>query len=113
MASQDKDAFASYCAELLSALGPVRVRRMFGGHGIYVDDLFVAIVVGETLYLKTDAGTLPRFEAAGCAPFTYTAKGNRKVSLQYRAAPAEAMDSPALMRPWAELAVQAALRARG
>ncbi|MBC5783287.1 TfoX/Sxy family protein [Ramlibacter sp. USB13] len=107
-----KDAFASYCAELLSANGTVRVRRMFGGHGIYVDDLFVAIVVGETLYLKADEKTLPRFEAEGCAPFTYTAKGKRQVSLGYRAAPAEAMDSPALMRPWAQLAVDAALRSR-
>lgn len=106
-----KDAFASYCAELFSGLGPVRVKRMFGGHGIYVDDLFIAIVTGETLYLKADAETTPRFEAAGCAPFTYTAKG-RRVSLHYRAAPAEAMDSPALMRPWATLAMQAALRSR-
>ena len=107
-----KDAFASYCAELLSDLGPVRVKRMFGGHGVYLDGLFVAIVVGDTLYLKADAETLPRFEAAGCAPFTYAAKGGRQVSLHYRAAPAEAMDSPALMRPWATLALQAALRAR-
>jgi DNA transformation protein len=106
------DAFASYCAELLSGLGPVRTKRMFGGHGIYVDDLFIAIVVGETLYLKADASTTPRFEAAGCPPFSYTAKG-RTMTMQYRAAPAEAMDSPALMRPWAMLARDAALRARG
>ena len=106
-----KDEFASYCGELLSGLGAVRVKRMFGGHGIYVDDLFVAIVVGETLYLKADAETTPRFEAAGCAPFVYEAKG-RRVSMAYRAAPAEAMDSPALMRPWVALALQAALRAR-
>jgi len=103
--------FAAYCAELLAPLGPVRVKRMFGGHGIYADGLFVAIVVGETLYLKADAQSLPAFEAAGCAPFTYTAQG-RKVALQYRAAPPEAMDSPALMRPWAQLAMEAALRAR-
>lgn len=107
-----RDGFAHYCAELLAPLGPVRVRRMFGDHGIYVDELFVAIVVGDTLYLKTDDQTRPRFEAEGCAPFTYTAKGRGQVSLGYRAAPAEAMDSPALMRPWAALAVQAALRAR-
>ena len=107
-----KDAFAQYCAELLSGLGPVRVRPMFGGHGIYVDDLFLAIVVGETLYLKVDAETLARFEAAGCAPFVYTAKGRGRVSLNYRAAPADAMESPALMRPWARLAMEAALRAR-
>ena len=108
--SANKD-FADYCAELLSGLGAVRVKRMFGGHGVYVDGLFVAIVAGETLYLKADAQTVPRFEAAGCEPFTYTAKGDRHVTLGYRAAPAEAMDSPALMRPWAALALQAALRA--
>ena len=107
-----KDAFASYCAELLSGLGTVRVKRMFGGHGIYLDDLFIAIVTGETLYLKADAETTPRFQAAGSTPFVYSAKG-RKVSLHYWAAPVDAMDSPALMRPWAQLAVQAALRAGG
>lgn len=108
-----KDAFASYCAELLAPLGPVRVQRMFGGHGLYVDGVFLAIVTGETLYLKVDGETAPRFEAAGCAPFTYAAKGRGRVSLSYRAAAAEAMDSPALMRPWALLALQAALRSRG
>jgi DNA transformation protein len=106
-----KDAFATYCAELLGGFGPVRVKRMFGGHGIYVDDLFIALVVGETLYLKADAQSTPRFEAAGCPAFTYTAKGRTTIT-QYRAAPVEAMDSPALMRPWAALARDAALRAR-
>jgi DNA transformation protein and related proteins len=105
-----KDTFASYCAERLSGLGAVRVKRMFGGHGIYVDDLFIAIVTGDTLYLKADATTAPQFEAAGSKPFVYSAKG-RRVSMHYWAAPVEAVDSPALMRPWAELAVQAALRA--
>jgi DNA transformation protein and related proteins len=108
-----KDAFATYCAELMAPLGPVRVKRMFGGHGIYVDEVFIAIVVGETLYLKTDAETVPRFVEAGSAQFTYTAKGERRASLGYWSAPADAMESPALMRPWAALAMQAALRSRG
>ena len=107
-----KDSFANYCAELLSGLGSVRVKRMFGGHGIYVDDVFVAIVAGETLYLKADDQTVPRFEASGCAPFVYSAKG-RRVSLHYWSAPTEAMDSPALMQPWGRLALGAAMRARG
>jgi DNA transformation protein len=32
--------------------------------------------------------------------------------MSYWTVPAEAMDSPALMQPWAQLAVQAALAAR-
>ena len=107
-----KDDFANYCAELFAPLGSVRVKRMFGGHGLYVDDVFVAIVTSETLYLKADEQTAQRFEAQGCTAFSYEAKGRKRVSLGYWSAPAEAMDSPALMRPWARLALEAALRAR-
>ena len=107
-----KNAFAAYCAELLSPLGQARVKPMFGGHGIYVDDVFIAIVMGETLYLKADTATVPQFAAAGGTEFTYAAKGKASKSLGYWSAPAEAMDSPALMHPWAVLAMQAALRSR-
>ena len=106
-----QDTFAAYCAELLSAVGSVRVKRMFGGHGLYVDDLFIALVAGETLYLKADEQTRPRFEAAGCHAFAYSAKGQEK-TMRYWSAPTDAMDSPALMRPWAQLAIQAALQAK-
>lgn len=109
MASRNE--FADYCAELFGPVGAVRVRRMFGGHGIYVDDLFVAIVLGESLYLKADAQSAPAFEKAGGSRFTYESKG-RAVSLKFWTPPAEAMDSPALMEPWARLAVAAALRSR-
>lgn len=106
------DEFANYCAELLSPAGPVRVRRMFGGHGLYVGDVFVAIVAGERLYLKADDASRARFEAVGCSPFTYSAKGRRNTALGFYTVPDEAMESPALMRPWARLALEAALRAR-
>jgi DNA transformation protein and related proteins len=104
-------SFASYCSELLAPLGTVRSRRMFGGVGLYVDDVFVAILAEDTLYLKADAQTRPRFEAAGCQAFEYAAN-DRQASLNYWTVPPEAMDSPALMLPWARLAYEAALRAR-
>lgn len=103
--------FVTHCAELLAPLGAVRARRMFGGHGLYLDELFVAIIANERLYLKADATTRPRFEAAGCQPFAYSAKGQRH-SLSYFSAPDEAMESPVLMQPWARFALEAALRAR-
>jgi DNA transformation protein len=103
--------FVDHCLELLDAIGLARSRPMFGGHGLYVDDLFVAIVLADRLYLKADAQARQRFERAGCEPFVYDAKG-RAVSLGYWSAPDEAMESPALMRPWGRLALEAALRAR-
>jgi len=103
--------FVAHCTELLAPLGSVRVRRMFGGHGFYIDDLFAALIAGERLYLKVDAQTRPLFEAAGCEPFIYDSSG-KNVSLGYFSAPEEAMESPPLMLPWARHALSAALRAR-
>ena len=103
--------FVSHCVELLAPLGPVRVRRMFGGWGLYVDEVFLAIIAFERLYLKVNVDTQVRFEQANCEPFVYDAKG-KAVSLGYWTAPPDALDSPALMEPWARLALQAALSAR-
>ena len=103
--------FVSHCTELLSPLGSVRVRRMFGGWGFYVNDVFLALIAFERLYLKTNAHTQARFEQAQCEPFVFESKG-KSLTMGYWTAPAEALDSPALMVPWARLALQAALQAR-
>lgn len=102
--------FAHYIAELLAPTGPVRVRRMFGGHGFYCDGFFVAILSGETLYLKADAQSRAEFELAGCQPFTYQRNG-KTATLNFYSAPVDALESSALLLPWARLALQAALRA--
>jgi DNA transformation protein and related proteins len=102
--------FVDWCVELLAPLGTVRARAMFGGHGLYLDERFVAIVAGEVLYLKADAVSAPAFAAAGSAAFAYTAKG-RSMTLGFWRAPSEAMDSPAGMAPWGRLALEAAGRA--
>ena len=96
-------------AELLARLGAVRTRAMFGGHGVYLDELFVAIVVGEMLYLKADAMTAARFQAAGSEPFVYESRG-RKTTMSFWRAPAQALESPAAMAPWGRLAMEAAAR---
>jgi len=106
-----KNELLEHCLELLAPLGPLRSRRMFGGHGIYVDDVFIAILAFEQLYLKADAQTREQFIAAGCAPFQYEREG-QVATLGYFVAPEEAMESPAMMAPWGRLALAAALRAR-
>jgi DNA transformation protein and related proteins len=105
------DQFVAHCLELLAPMGAVRAKRMFGGHGLYVDELFVALIAFDRLYLKVDDQTRASFDEAGCQPFTYDGKG-KPVTMSYWTAPEEAMESPALMQPWARLAIAAALRAK-
>jgi DNA transformation protein len=109
MASSNE--FAAHCLELLSPLGPARSRRMFGGHGFYVDDLFIGLAAAERLYLKVDDDSRPRFEAAGCEPFDFDTKDGKRVVLGFWTAPDDALESPMLMQPWARMAMQAALKA--
>jgi DNA transformation protein and related proteins len=108
--------FASYCCDLLASTGPCVAKRMFGGFGISTEGLTIAVLAdlgeGEKLWLKGDAATRSQYEAAGCVVFTYyPAKGVPR-SMNYFSAPEEAMDSPDAMRPWAQLALECALRAR-
>lgn len=106
----NRPALVEHSLELLSGLGPVRARRMFGGWGLYAGEAMVALIATERLYLKVDAETRPRFEQAGGEPFVYDGQA-RPVSLSYWTVPAEAMESPAEMLPWARLALRAALAA--
>ncbi len=103
--------FTRHCVDLLSPLGSARAKRMFGGVGLYVGDVFIALIAQERLYLKVDALTRAQFEAAGCRPFVYDGAG-KAVTMSYFSAPEDAMESPPLMQNWARLALEAALRAR-
>ena len=111
MSNSADDDFTRHCVDLLAALGPTRAKRMFGGVGLYVDGLFVALIANECLYLKADAPTRARFESAGCLPFVYEGNG-KTVTMSYFSAPQDAMDSPPAILPWARLAFEAALRAQ-
>ena len=103
--------FVAHCVDLLSTLGHARAKRMFGGHGVYVDDLFVALIISEQLYLKADAETRAAFERVGSRPFEYARKDGLRAVMAYWTAPDEAMESAALMQPWLRLALGAAMRA--
>ena len=103
------DAFIDYVLELFGPFGTVTTRRMFGGHGVYLDGLMFAIVLNDTLYLKADEMNRVEFEQAGCDRFSYARKG-RRATLNFFCAPEDAMESSARMLPWARTAYAAALR---
>ena len=106
-----RSEFLEFVTGQMAGLGAIASRRMFGGHGLYCDGLFIAIVTGGRLYFKADAQTQPAFEARGVRRFAYSARG-RAVQLMYYEAPTEVFDDGQAMRDWGRLALQAAVRAR-
>jgi DNA transformation protein len=52
--------------DLFGALGAVDTRRMFGGHGIYLEGRILALEIGGEIYIKAGEGrgSLPRRRVA-------------------------------------------------
>lgn len=93
--------------KLLSGMGVLRQRKMFGGVYIYCDDLFIATIHDDTLYFKANASTAADFVARGLPIFSYAKEGGT-ATLQYYQAPPEVFTEPAAMKFWADKALLAA-----
>ena len=103
--------FVNSLEEVFATFGPIRTRRMFGGYGVYRDDLMFGLVADDVLYLKADRQSADAFSGLGLARFEYE-KNGKKVKMSYYAAPEAIFDDPEQARVWAARAFEAALRAR-
>ena len=82
---------------------------MFGGWGIYHEDVMFALIADDELYFKVDAENRSHFEGRALGPFVYEG-GGKRVAMSYHRAPEEVFDEDAMTR-WANLALGAAKRA--
>lgn len=103
--------FIAWVIELAQPTSRVSARAMFGGHGLYADGIIFAIVVDDTLYLKTDDGNRADFAAQGLLPFVYASRNGERTAMSYYEAPDDALETPEAMAPWLRSAMGASLRA--
>lgn len=104
--ARGKTAGIEAAAQLELTLEPLGVtsRAMFGGHGIFRDDVMFAIVDSEgRLYLRADATTAQAFEAAG---------STQHARMPYWEVPAPIREDPDALREWATTAAEVALQGR-
>ena len=100
-------------SDLFSELGPVSIRRMFGGKGIYFQGVIIAVERRGELMLKGDKIAAPDYEAAGSTQWTYVhSRHGKTVAMPYWTLPDGAADSADEMTPWARKAYEAGLRAK-
>lgn len=109
-ASKIEKEFVSYVVDLMQTIGPVRAKSMFGGHGIFLDELMFALVADNILYLKADKDTESEFKDRGLEVFTYNKRG-KEFTMSYYQAPEEALEASEEMNLWANKAYNVALRA--
>ena len=108
--SNKEKEFVSYVVDLMSSIGPVYAKGMFGGHGIYLDGLMFALVANGVLYLKSDKNTEDDYKDKGLDAFKYSKKG-KEYKMSYYRAPEEALEDGDEMNLWANKAYNVALNA--
>ena len=96
----------------LTPLGAFRWRPMFGGHGLYLDDVMFGLIAYDTLYLKTDDVTRGDFEKAKSKPFTFESERKGLVITSYWMCPPDALKDGRKLRRWIGKAIEAARRVK-
>ena len=102
-------SYREYVADQLSPLGPVLIKRMFGGAGLYFDGRMFGLIDDDTVYLRVDDETRPELVARGMTPFHPVRSDPKKVSQNYYQLPAEVLEDSDELVVWAKRAIKAAM----
>ena len=90
----------------------VRAKRMFSGHGVYVDDACIALCVLGAIWIKVDDDAeRAALAAAASEAFNYMPpSGGRRVMNAFWKLPDAALDDEDELRRWCRPALAAARR---
>ena len=99
--------YLTYVTDQLSGFARVTIRRMFGGAGLYADDVFFALIDDDILYFKVDDTTRAEYLVRGSAPFRPYAD-DPTYSMSYFAVPPEVLEDAEDVQRWARAAVEVA-----
>ena len=58
-------SFIEYISDVLSPLGNIRTKKMFGEYGVYCNEVFFALVCDDVLYFQCDEALLKEFPETG------------------------------------------------
>lgn len=105
-------SFIDHARELFAPFGEIRIRKMFGGAGVYCDELFFALLDDDAVYFKVDDDTRKDFVRRGLAPFSFEMKDGTRAEMNgYYAAPEDIFDDEDELKRWGTMALDAASRA--
>ena len=101
--------YTKYVLDQLSDSGVVTSRKMFGGVGIYIDDVFCALISSSNIfYLRVGASNIEDFIQAGMQQFS----GGKGAGMPYYEVPEDVLEDKSMLDEWATRAKTAALQAK-
>jgi DNA transformation protein len=99
-------SFREFVLDHLAGLGQVRCHPMFGGHGLYLGDVFFGVLSKGALYFKTDLTTRPTYVKVGMKPFR---PNSRQLLKHYYQVPADIIEDSDQFVLWARDAIRCQL----
>ena len=103
-------SFRDFVLDQLAGLSALEPRAMFGGLGLYSDDVFFGILAADVLYFKVDETNRREYEASGSSPFQ--PYPDQAMSMSYYNVPAVVLEDPVTLRQWATRSVAIARAAK-
>jgi DNA transformation protein len=102
--------FRAFVTDQLSSLPGVHSRSMFGGVGLYADEVFFGIVAADVLYFKVDETNRGDYDRAGMSAFRPYA--DRAMIMPYYQVPVAVIEDADQLVRWAKRAVTVAKSAK-
>lgn len=98
--------------DIFAAFGPVHIRRMFGGQGLFAGEVMIGLVAADdTIFLKTDAQSRAAYVAEGSGPYLFHSKrAHGAIATSYYEVPERLYDEPEEFAEWARRAYAIAER---
>lgn len=90
------DSFHEYVKELFVGVGPIQIKRMFGGAGGYADGVMFLLLGNDTIHIKVDDALKVELRDEGSGPFEWTPQNGPRagetIDLGYWRLPDSALD---------------------
>ncbi len=103
------NSFHDYVKELFAGLGPVQIKRMFGGAGGYADGVMFLLLSADTIHIKVDDALKAELRAEGSGAYEWTPqngpRAGEKLDLGYWRLPDSALDDPDEATAWGRKAL--------
>ena len=91
------DISAENIKDRLADLGDIRVKKMFGGYGIFEQDKMFGLIDSQgVVYFKIDESNLAKFEEAASA---------KHAQMPYYSVPEDVLNNDTLLEEWAGISI--------
>ena len=105
--------FHTYVEDLFANLGRIRIRKMFGGAGVYSGEDMFALIDKDRVYVKSDDALKESLQSEGGTSFEWTNPSTGKtIKMSYVSLPVNALDDRDQASAWGRKALDVAIQAR-